>query len=331
MTLQRAAWRCPVAEPASSGHGGAVSSEPDVLTVGREPAGRVAGPWHGRMGQLVGWSAVVAVAALALVQVGPTRWWSTDTGLTLVTFDGSAYGTIDVDTGGADQLPPGTDLVDVVRPIVWLQTNADATRNLSGAFPPWTGGREVVGAVGGGLLTLVGNSRVRRIQLWDAGYSGVAADLGTATGVTGVNEREALVTSGCLVLGCPTALLDLVDGSRVDVAPPAGYRLVDTALAADGTIALGVSADNGSFAAGGQRSVLVGRPDHWREVDELAGVAWDDVVWGPDGWLVVMQTDGDVTLWREGVGVVLVQLPDGERVLGVSASQPGHAGGTGVR
>jgi hypothetical protein len=266
---------------------------------------------------------------LAVLQLGPIRWGATDTGLTLVTSDGDAYRAVDVDTGAREQLPAGADLVDVVGPIFWLRTNGDPTRSLSGAFPPWTGGREVVGAVDGGLLTLVGSSRVRRVQVWDVGYSGVTADLGTATAVTGVNEREALVTSGCLVLGCPTALLNLVDGRRTEVTPPAGYRLVDTALAADGTIALGVGADDGSF--GGERSVLVGRPGQWREVDELKGVAWDDVRWGPDSWLVVSRTDGDVTLWRDGGAAVLVDLPEGERVVGVSASPPARAGGTAAR
>ncbi|MDH4159079.1 MAG: hypothetical protein OEV62_02375 [Actinomycetota bacterium] len=305
---------------------------PDLLSVGPpDPAERTVSPWRRRAARALGLLAVAVVAALALVQVGPIRWGSPDTGLTLVTSDGSGYLAVSVDTGEVVAVPSGRDLAGRVGPIRWLSTLGQDSRELFGAFPPWTGGREIVGAVGGGLLTLVGNSRVRRVQIWDVGYSGVTADLGTATDVIGVNEREALVSNGCLVLGCATTLLDLVDGSRTEVTAPPGFRLEDSALADDGTVALGVSREGGAVGDQVDRSVVVGRPGAWRVVDGLTEAGWEDLSWGPDGWLLVVRADGDVTVWRDGIDPLRVELPAGQRVLGISASPPGRAGGTGGR
>lgn len=306
-----------------------MTAQPDLLAVGSpESPGRPAAPWRRRAGGLIGVLAVAVVVALALLQLEPVRWWSTDTGLTLLTYDGNDYLAVSVDTGDTQALPSGRDIADVVGPVRWLSTRPQGEREISGAFPPWTGGREIVGAVGGGLLTLVGTSRVRRIQMWDVGYSSVTADFGTATDVLGVNEREALVTYGCLVLGCPTTLLDLVDGSRTEITPPNGYRLEISALAGDGTIALGVSAQVADPSGAAVRSVVVGRPGDWHVVDDLNGADWDDIAWGPDGWLVVMRRDGDAMVWREGLEPVLVQIPDGQDVRGISALPPDRVGGT---
>jgi hypothetical protein len=268
------------------------------------------------------------VAGLALLQVGPIHWGSPDTGLTLVATDGQGYVAVSVDTGEVVVLPRGRDIAAVVGPVRWLSTGSEGGREISGAFPPWTGGREIVGAVGGGLLTLVGNSRVRRVQMWDVGYSGVTADLGTATDIVGLNEREALVTNGCLVLGCTMTLLDLVDGSRTEVTAPEGYRLETGALADDGTIALGVSRDRAAQDGPVARAVVVGRPSDWHAIDDPAMADWEDLAWGPDGWLVVTGRDGDALVWRNGQNPVPVGLPEGQRVIGVSASPPARAGGT---
>lgn len=297
---------------------------PEVLAGPRDrdgPAVRRRSALLSQVGRAGWWVAGGVVVALALSSVGPPSWGGPDTGVRLVAAAEGQLTIVDVDTGDTDPLASGAAVEDQTGPVQWLYGDALQATTPAGATPPWTGGRQVVGSVDQGVLTLVGNTRLRRLQLWDLGYTEVSVDLGTAQGVSGVNEREVLVTRGCLILGCPTELVALADGSRRELLPPPGFTLSHSALAADGTVALGVTEETGKYGADGRFGILVGRPGSWRVVPDLAGLVWDGLDWGPDGWLVLHLVTGDVVLWREGESPVTVDLPDGSRVIGVSASR----------
>lgn len=296
---------------------------PEVLTdAGADPApaSRRVPTAVSRLGRAGWWVAAGVVATLALGSLGPFSWGGPDTGVRLVTAADGQLTVVDVDTGDTDRVA-GAGVEDLAGQVRWLYGDAvDATAPGAG-IPPWTGGRRVVGSVEKGVLTLVGSTRVRRLQLWDLGYTEVSVDLGTAQSVTGVNEREVLVSRGCLILGCAAELVALADGSRTELVPPPGFTLADSALDDDGTVALGVTEETGKYDADGRFGVVVGRPGDWQVVPELAGLEWERVDWGPEGWLVLHLVSGDVALWRDGEPPVTVPLPDGSRVIGLSASR----------
>jgi hypothetical protein len=283
-----------------------------------DPPRRRLPAWAGRAAW---WGAAGVVGLLALGSLGPVRWGGPDTGLTLVVTDGLAYYAVGVDDGSVEQLPQVADLESVVGAVAWLPGDPDLQGRASGGFPPWNGGRETVARVGDRVLTLVGAQRIRRLQLWDHGYTRMVEDLGPATAVKGVSGDEALVTGSCLILGCPTDLVDLSDGSRTPLRAPPGFQVVDSALGPDGQVALGVVEDDGKFAASGQFGVVVGRPGSWQVLPGLAGLPWDRLEWAPDGLLLVTLADGDVVLWQSGADPVRVVLPEGSRVRAVSGSR----------
>jgi hypothetical protein len=177
-------------------------------------------------------------------------------------------------------------------------------------------GRQVVGVTSDGLVTLVGDHRDRRLQVWNPLLGQVMARLGYVTGVLGVHQGRVLASSGCLSKGCTTNLIDTATGRSTPVEPPAGWTESGPAvLAPDGRTVAQVVA-----AADGTQGLALGSPSSMTVVaDVVPGVAAAPH-FAADGWLVVTDEAGDALLVR-GDERVTVALGVGERLVAVSPTR----------
>jgi len=128
---------------------------------------------------------------------------------------------------------------------------------------------------------------------------------------------RAMVTTGCLVSGCGSAVIDLPTGKSTDVVMPAGFTESSAPrLTPDGVVVVVI---DGSGVA----SLAIGEPDALAvvQVDGLQPTRGVQPLPAPGDWLVVPTDDGDAALWREDVDAATlprVELRAGERVIGVS-------------
>jgi hypothetical protein len=176
---------------------------------------------------------------------------------------------------------------------------------------------DVVGAVADGLVVARGETRYRRVILWDVQLHQVVRSFDLVVGVRDVAYDHALVTTGCLMFGCSSAVIDLDTGRSSDVRVPAGYAESGApSLMPDGIAMVIVGAQ-------GRAALAIGSPQHLSVVD-LGGVEptrGDQALPGPNGWLAIPTTGSGVTLWRPGVDpahLPSVHLSADERVVGVS-------------
>jgi hypothetical protein len=224
--------------------------------------------------------------------------------------------------GEADHIAP------VAGSSLWLVVDGDPPTAggvaLTTAFGEWRSRvfsiparMDVVGATEDGLVVARGEFRYRRLQLWDVQLHEPIRTYGLVVGVREVLGNRALVTTGCLTSGCSSAVVDLETGKTTDVAIPSGFsESTAPRLTTDGVVTL-VTDDTGHAV------VAMGKPDALDPVD-IAGL---DPARGiqpmpaPGGWLAVAASDGDVALWRAGIGdtpLPTVELRSDERAIGVS-------------
>jgi hypothetical protein len=176
---------------------------------------------------------------------------------------------------------------------------------------------DVVGALHDSLVVARGETRYRRLMLWDVQAGEVIRRYGLVVGVGQVAHDRALVTTGCLTSGCTSALVNLRTGRSTDVQTPVGYFDSTTPVLTAEGVALLVVDDRG------RAHLAIGSPQHLRViatpgVDLTRGV---QPISTAGGWLVLAGAGGVVTAWREGLDPQLVpsvQLTTDERVIGVS-------------
>lgn len=177
---------------------------------------------------------------------------------------------------------------------------------------------QVVGAAADGLVAVRGGFRARRLILWDPQLQEQIRDLGWVVAVREVADRYALVTTGCVTVGCANAMVDVVTGKTTTVELPIGWREVGEPrlVPAEGGVVLVVADESGRTA------LAMGRPDDLEIVDDVAPARASQAFPGPDGWLLVPLSDGDVVAWRNDLGdaaVPKVELSADERLVGVSS------------
>jgi hypothetical protein len=176
---------------------------------------------------------------------------------------------------------------------------------------------DVVGATEDGLVVARGEFRYRRLQLWDVQLHEPIRTYGLVVGVRGVLGNRALVTTGCLTSGCSSAVVDLETGKTTDVVIPIGFsESTAPRLTNDGVVTLLVDDTGHAVVAMGQPDALA--PVDIAGLDPARGV---QPIPAPGGWLAVAASDGDVALWRDGLGeapLPLVELSSEERAIGVT-------------
>ena len=176
---------------------------------------------------------------------------------------------------------------------------------------------DVVGALDDSLVVARGETRYRRLMLWDVQAGEVIRRYGLVVGVGQVAHDRALVTTGCLTSGCTSALVNLRTGRSTDVQAPVGYFESTTPILTPDGVALVVVDDRG------RANLAIGPPQHLQiiatpGVDLTRGV---QPIPTAGGWLVLGGSGGVVSAWREGLDPQLVpsvQLRTGEQVIGVS-------------
>jgi hypothetical protein len=127
-----------------------------------------------------------------------------------------------------------------------------------------------------------------------------------------------MVTTGCLTSGCSSAVVNLETGKATDVVLPTGFsESTAPVLTNEGVVTLLVD-DTGHAV------VALGEPDALEPVD-IAGLdpaRGTQPMPAPGGWLAVAASEGDVALWRAGMGdtpLPTVELSADEQAIGVTA------------
>jgi hypothetical protein len=224
--------------------------------------------------------------------------------------------------GEADLVAPasGTSVwlvVDGVRPTaggVALASAYGSWRSKVFSVPP---NIQIVGAAADGLVAVRGGFRARRLILWDPQAQKQIRDLGWVAAVREVADRYALVTTGCVTVGCANAMVDVVTGESTTVELPMGWREAGEPrlMPSDEGVVLVVADESGRTA------LAMGEPDDLEIVDDVTPARASQAIPGPDGWLLVPLGDGDVLAWRDDLGDApspTVELSEGERLIGVS-------------
>ena len=226
------------------------------------------------------------------------------------------------DVGEADKVIPQSGqalwlVVDGDAPVAGgaaLTTSFGEWRSRVFSIPPKL---DVVGAVKDSLVVARGQTRYRRLLMWDVQSGDVIRRYGLVVGVREVANSRALVTTGCLISGCTTSMVNLRTGRSSDVNIPTGYfESAAPVLVPDG-VALIVADDRG------RAHLATGSPRHPQIVD-TPGVTLTRGVQpfsASDGWLILAGVGGVVSAWREGIDPQLipsVQLTAEERVIGIS-------------
>jgi hypothetical protein len=224
--------------------------------------------------------------------------------------------------GEADLVAPASDtsvwlVVDGVRPTaggVALASAYGSWRSKVFSVPP---NIQIVGAAADGLVAVRGGFRARRLILWDPQVQKQMRDLGWVAAVREVAGRYALVTTGCVTVGCANAVVDVVTGESTTVELPMGWREAGEPrlMPSDEGVVLVVADESGRTA------LAMGQPDDLEIVDDVTPARASQAIPGPDGWLLVPLGDGDVVAWRTDIGdaaAPTVELSEGERLVGVS-------------
>jgi hypothetical protein len=177
---------------------------------------------------------------------------------------------------------------------------------------------DVVGAIDDGLVVARGETRYRKVILWDVQLHEVVRSFDLVVGVREVAYDRALVTTGCLISGCCSAVIYLISGRSTDVEVPAGYAESGAPSLLPEGIALVV------VGAQGRAALAIGSPQNLSVVDlaDVEPTRGEQVLPAPNGWLAIPTANGDVTLWHAGVDLAhlpSVQLPSDERVVGVTS------------
>ncbi|MFL6070042.1 MAG: hypothetical protein ACJ72Y_02020 [Actinomycetes bacterium] len=226
------------------------------------------------------------------------------------------------DVGEADKVIPQSGQA------LWLVVDGDAGVSggaaLTTSFGEWRSRvfsipprLDVVGAVNDTLVVARGETRYRRLLMWDVQGGDVVRRYGLVVGVRQVAHGRALVTTGCLISGCTSALVNLRTGRSSDVKIPVGYFESAAPVVTPDGVALVVADDRG------RAHLAAGSPQHLEIVD-TPGV---DLTRGVQplstsgGWLILAGAGGVVSAWREGLDPQLipsVHLTSDERVIGVS-------------
>ena len=112
-------------------------------------------------------------------------------------------------------------------------------------------------------------------------------------------------------------MVDVVTGTSTSVEIPLGWREVGQPrlVPEEESVAVVVTDLTGRTA------LALGAPDDLRVVEELTPAAGMEALPGPDGWLLVPLSDGDVAAWRDDLGdaeMPRVVLSAGEQLIGVS-------------
>ena len=229
-------------------------------------------------------------------------------------------GLAPVRVGEADRVIPGSPAG------VWLVvaagTDVAGGAALTSASGAWRShiftlpiDRELVGAVPGGLVSVSGAHRVRKLQVWDPQLNAVVRNLGWAASVLGVQANSVLVSMGCLSKGCTNLIVDATTGVRRVVQLPVGWLASGPPVLAPDGQHIAQVVDNGS----GDLRLAWGSPQHMGLVADVRPAAGAEPEIAENGWLALPDVTGDVTLWRDGQQVK-VELPPDNTLVGVSLS-----------
>jgi hypothetical protein len=153
--------------------------------------------------------------------------------------------------------------------------------------------------------------------LWDPQLQEKIRDLGWVVAVREVADPYALVTTGCVTVGCANAVVDVVTGESTTVELPSGWREAGEPrlMPSDEGVVLVVADESGRTA------LAMGQPDDLEIIDDVAPARATQAIPGPGGWLLVPLGDGDVVAWRKDLGdaaTPTVELSEGEALVGVS-------------
>jgi len=175
--------------------------------------------------------------------------------------------------------------------------------------------REVIGSVDAGLLLARGVGRNRVVEVYDPAARVVERVLGPVGLLLATGGPLATASVPCWVGDCPMYVIDTRTGERERLLPP------------DGTLYSGrpVPSPDGAQVAAVVRRLSDGQPElavaqfggPLLPVEGVAAQPGSTVVWGPDGWLVVPDGTGYVTLYRAGDEPRRVVLPAGTSVAAV--------------